>query len=254
MFSFCKKSDPSVGSRMVDVGWIINIKEAAFIWEGPRKITRPSGRTQHTKGVSVCPASLDHDARLFEVPCPIDLHLGFNFKEDAMGVVNLAGENSSIRNRHLKQMFVVVDRKEWRHPNRPIVQFMTPYIFLADEPVWLSQVAPYYHYADPPWPGVLIGGRMPIDVWPRGLVWAFEWCDVNKPLIIKRGDPWFYVSFETMDPTRRVRMVEAEYTPQFAEYYRGLSSVTNYISRTYSLFDTARKRRPKTLLVPKDRG
>ena len=252
MFSFCKKSEAESPSRVADVGWIINVKEAAFIWEAPRKITRPSGRTQHAKGVSVCPAAVDHDARLFEIPCPVDLHLGVKLGEDVQ-IANLAGDRSPIRNKHLRQMFAVVNRSEWRDPARPLIQFKTPYIFLADEPIWMSQVAPYYHFANPAWPGVLVGGRMPLDVWPRGMIWAFEWCDTSKPLISKRGDPWFYVSFETMDPSRRVRMIEAEYTPEFAEYYKGISGVTNYVNRTYSLFDTARSRRPKTLLTPKKR-
>ena len=71
--------------------------------------------------------------------------------------------------------------------------------------------------------------------------------------MIKRGDPWFYVRFETHDPTRPVRLIEAEMTPQLKEYMGGLSAVTNYVNRTFSLFDTAKARRPKTLLVPKKR-
>lgn len=253
MFSFCKRDDESKGSRTVDVGYIINADKAGFIWEAPRKVTRPSGKTTHAKGLSFCPGVVDHDARLFEVPCPIDINIGFKFKDDQPVLVNLAGDESSIRNKHLNQMCVIVNRKEWRDPNRPLIQFMTPYIFLADEPVWISQIPPYYHYATPPWPGVLIGGRFPIHIWPRGLVWAFEWCDISKPIVISRGDPWFYASFETMDPSRRVRMIEAEMTPQFQEYYNGLSGVTNYVSRTFSLFKTAAERRPKQLLVPKKR-
>ena len=42
-------------------------------------------------------------------------------------------------------------------------------------------------------------------------------------------------------------------TPQLREYMQGVASVTNYVSRTYSLFETARSRRPKTLLIEKQR-
>jgi len=100
---------------------------------------------------------------------------------------------------------------------------------------------------------MLIGGRFPIDVWPRGLVWAFEWYDTSKDLILKRGEPWFYASFETMDPSRRMRMFQAELTPQLVEYMNGIKGVTNYVSRTFSLFNTAKERRPEKLLVPKVR-
>jgi hypothetical protein len=253
MFSFCKKPDDTQASRVADVGWLLDTEKATFIWEAPRKLSRPSPRIAHAKGVSVCPAVIDHDARLFEVTCPVDLHLRFQMNGEEPALVNVAGDQSSIRGSHLGKMFVIVNRKEWRDPNRPIVQFMTPYTFLADEPVTITQLPPFYHYAANAWPGILIGGRFPIDVWPRGLVWAFEWYDTSKELIIKRGEPWFYCSFETMDPSRRVRLVEAELTPQLKEYMNGIKGVTNYVKRTFSLFPVARERRPKTLLVAKQR-
>ena len=254
MFSFCKKPDESEStSRMVDVGWLIDTDKASMIWDGPRKITRQSGRSTHAKGLSVCPGVVDHDARLFEVPCPVDINIGYRLENDQPMLVNLAGEQSTIRSKHLNQMCVLVNRNEWRHPNRPIFQFATPYIFLSDEPVWMNQLPAFYHYSQPPIPGVFIGGRLPIDIWPRGMMWAFEWFDISKPLILKRGEPWFYVMFETMDPSRKVRMMEAEMTPQLREYTNAIAGVTNYVNRTFSLFPLARERRPKTLLVPKVR-
>ena len=253
MFAFCKKPEGKEPSRVVDVGWLLDSEKATFIWDAPRRLSRPTGRTTHAKGVSVCPAVVDHEARIFEVPCPIDIQLRYKPNGDEPAVIDLAGEQSSIRPKHLGQMFVFVSRKEWRDPNRPIVQFMTPYTFLADEPVTINQLPPFYHYPATPWPGLMIGGRFPIDVWPRGLVWAFEWYDTSKDLIIKRGDPWFYATFETPDPSRRVRLVEAEQTPELNAYMNGIKGVTNYVSRTFSLFNVARERRPTTLLVPKIR-
>lgn len=256
MFSFCKKSDDASASRKdaTEVGWILDADSAGFIWEAPRKLTRIEGRTKHAKGVSLCPAANDHDARLYEVPCPFDLHLGIKLVHgEAPELISLDGPQSSLRANYLKRVCSIVSPREWRQPNRPIIQFLTPYLFVADEPVYISQVPPYYHYAPVRWPGTLIGGRFPIDVWPRGLVWAFEWFDVTQPIVIKRGDPWFYVSFETQDPTRRIRLIEAEMTPELTEYTKGILGVTNYVRNTYSLFDTARSRRPKTLLVPKKR-
>jgi hypothetical protein len=97
----------------------------------------------------------------------------------------------------------------------------------------------------------MMGGRFPIHVWPRELVWAFEWHDINADLIIKRGDPWFYLNFETKNPARHVRLVEAEMTDDLRAYTIGMRGVTNYVSRTFSLFGTARSRRPKQLLKPK---
>lgn len=254
MFSFCKKPEESSENRVVDVGWILETEKASLIWDAPRKLSRPTGKATHPKGVNFCPAVNDHEARLFEVTCPIDIAFRYKPNGDEPAIVNLAGDQSNVRPKHLNSMFTIVNRKEWRDPNRPIIQFVTPYTFLADEPVYITQMPPCYHYTPNPWPGLLIGGRFPIHIWPRGLVWAFEWYDTIKDLIIKRGDPWFYASFETPDASRRVRLVEAEITPQLTEYMNGIKSVTNYVNRTFSLFGVAQERRPKTLLVPKVRG
>jgi hypothetical protein len=205
--------------------------------------------------VSFCPAVIDHEARLFQVACPIDLHLRFRVDEKTKRpqFVNAAGDQSTIRGKTLGQLLKVVDHKEWRDPKRPLLQLVTPYLFLADEPVYMTQLPPFCHYRNPQWPGLMIGGRLPIHIWPRAMMWAFEWHDVKQDLILRRGEPWFYVRFEVEDPSRPVRLVEAEMTPQLKEYITGLNAVTNYVNRTFSLFSTARERRPATLLVPKQR-
>lgn len=193
---------------------------------------------------------IDHESRLIEVLCPIDARI--RFQRDAQGrpsLGNALGDSSPIRSKHLGQMVTLVNEREWRHPKRPILQIATPYFFLADEPVWITQLPPLHVYQADPWPGVLIGGRYPIDVWPRTLMWAFEWHDPSKDIILKRGDPWFTVRFETMDPSRKTRLVKARLTPALEAYLQELEGVTNYIRGTFGLFEAARGRRPKTLLV-----
>jgi hypothetical protein len=242
--------------RTAEVGWVLDTSQAQFIWEAPRKIGRDDPAANHAKSVAYCPAVLDHEARIFEVPCPIDLRLKFSKTGGANGapaLVNAAGDQSSVRPKVLGQMMSLVGRKEWRHPDRPIVQIVTPYIFIADETVYMTQMPPFAHFRAEPLPGVLIGGRLPIHIWPRQMMWAFEWFDPSKEIVLTRGEPWFYVRFETQDPTRPVRMVEAEMTPQLKEHITGLSAVANYVNRTFSLFNTAKARRPSKLLVKKQR-
>ena len=241
-------------SRTVEVGWLLDTDKAGFIWEAPRKMSVDSPGSQHAKAVNYCPAVLDHENRVFEVPCPIDATLKFILDDKKQpALVNAAGDQSSIRPRHLNQMLALIAQKEWRHPKRPILQLITPYLFLSDEPVYMTQLPPFNHYRATPWPGLLIGGRLPIHIWPRPMMWAFEWHEPEKELILRRGEPWFYCRFETEDPTRRIRMVEAEMTPALREYMNGASGVTNYVNRTFSLFNTAKERRPEKLLTVKAR-
>jgi hypothetical protein len=132
-----------------------------------------------------------------------------------------------------------------------VVQISAPYRFLADEQVWMSQMPAFGYYRKDPLPGLMLGGRFPIHIWPRSLMWAFEWHDLSKPLILRRGEPWFYVRFEAADPSRPVRLVEAQMTPELREYCSGLDGVTNYVNQTYQLFSVAQERRPPKLLTKK---
>jgi hypothetical protein len=242
---------PAPRGRVVTVGWTLRSPKSSLIWDAPRPVMQKAARAPHAKSLTYCPAMLDHESRLVEVPCPIDARI--RFKRDAQGrpvLENVLGDASPIRSGHLGQMVKLVSEREWRHPQRPIVQIITPYLFLADEPVWITQLPPMHAYAPVPWPGILVGGRFPIDVWPRTLMWAFEWHDLGKDLILKRGEPWFVVRFETFDPSRKTRLVGAKLTPELENYLQGLEGVTNFIRGTFSLFDLARGRRPAKLLTP----
>ncbi|EPX84186.1 hypothetical protein ruthe_02397 [Rubellimicrobium thermophilum DSM 16684] len=114
----------------------------------------------------------------------------------------------------------------------------------------MSQVAPFMHYRPDPLPGTIFGGRFPIDVWPRPLMWAFEWHEPDKPIRLNRGDPLFYVLFETVPPDRGVAMVETEVTPELRDYMDLISGAVNYVNQTFSLFEAAEARRPARLLSP----
>ena len=81
-------------------------------------------------------------------------------------------------------------------------------------------------------------------------MWAFEWHDTQKDLILKRGDPWFYVGFETLPADRSVNLSQVEKTPELESYLHQISEAVNFVNQTFSLFKTAEKRRPKSLLKP----
>ncbi len=241
--------------RVVEVGWLLDTDKAHFIWSDPQRLRRNDPSPVHAKAVNQCPSILDHEARMFEVLCPIDLRLQFRRDEKGQPVlVNPDGDNSAVRTKNLNRMLTMINAKEWRHPDRPVLQIITPYVFISDEPVFMSQMPPFAHFKPAPWPGTMIGGRLPIHIWPRQMMWAFEWYDTTKDLVLKRNEPWFYVRFETHDPTRPVRLVEAELTPELEAHRRSMTSVAGYMNQTYSLLKTAAARRPASLLKRKRLG
>jgi hypothetical protein len=247
-----ERPDEGPGSGPLTVGWFLASDKGAVLYDPPERVLiRPPNRG-HAKSAARCPAVVQLESRYFLVKCPFDLHIGFQRDDKGKAVlVNRAGASSSIRSSKLNEVLTLVNESEWRFPDRPTVQLHLPYCFIADEPVYMSQLSAFAHYRPDPLPGTIFGGRFPISIWPRPLMWAFEWHEPAKDLILTRGEPLFYVQFEGMDPARAVQLVEAERTAELAAYLEKLSGVVNYVSQTFSLFKAAEAVRPKKLLVPK---
>ena len=247
---------PEEGPRSgpVKVGWLLNEERGGVIYDAPAKVRSAEVNQRHAKSAARCPAILNLESRYVEVTCPFDLHLAFVRDEHGNpGLRNLLGKRSSVRAKKLASVLNVTNEDEWRYPDRPTIQLSLPYVFVSDDPVYLSQVAPFMHYRADPWPGTIFGGRFPIDIWPRPLMWAFEWHDTEKALKLSRGEPLFYCQFETMPPARPIQLIEAARTPELDSYLAHISGAVNFVNQTFSLFRTAEERRPRTLVVPKTR-
>jgi hypothetical protein len=239
------------GSGRLDVGWFLSEQKAGIVYGPPERVRSVDLNRQHAKSASRCPAVINLESRHFLIRCPFDLNLGFDRDDKGQPILrNLSGTASTVRASKLGDKLHLTPEVEWRHADVPTLQLSLPYVFIADEPVYMSQVAPFMHYTREPLPGTIFGGRFPIHVWPRPLMWAFEWHDFTKPLKINRGDPLFYVLFETAPQDRAVALVEAEVTPELNNYMELISGAVNYVSQTFSLFAAAEERRPAKLLCP----
>ena len=240
--------------RTVTVGWLLQAAKAKVLFSPPVQFSRDDPKAASPKSVQNCPASVDFDRRHFVIPVPIDISL--HFVRQANGQLSLQDANgvqSGISPNGLSELLVMHPQAEWRHPDRPLIQFLSPYIFVSDTPCYIVQTPPYLHYFNEPRPGVQMGGRFPIHIWPRPVSWGFEWHDVTRPLTLKRGEPWFYVRFETENPSARVRLVEQEQTPELEKYISDISDVSKFVNRTYSLFSEAQRIRPEALVREKKR-
>jgi hypothetical protein len=237
--------------RTYTVGWLLNTEKTSIIWDSPKPV-RVESQSSAARSVVHCPSVLDFDRRHYAINCPIDLHLRLNMAGGALDVTNVLAEKSPLRAGVLQQWIVFQPREEWRHPQRPLLQMLTSYVFVSDDPVYVNQYPPIFHYSGDTRPGIQISGRFPIDIWPRALMWAFEWHDTSKDLILRRGEPLFYVRFEGPDPAAHVRLIEAKKTPELESYIASITGVTEFVGQTYSLFKTARERRPARLLFPKE--
>lgn len=236
----------------VQVGWFLNESKAGVIYPPPERLRSPDVNKTHAKSAARCPAVINMESRYFVIRCPFDLHLRFaRSKEGKAGVRNMLGEASPVRGNRLNQIIHVTAEPEWRYKDRPTIQVSLPFMFISDEPVYMTQLSAFLHYRRDPLPGTIFGGRFPINVWPRPLMWAFEWHDPSRDIVLKRGEPWFYVCFETEPQERPVQMVEAERTPEVVDFMEHVSGAVNYVNQTFSLFKAAGAHRPDKLLVPR---
>ncbi|MEW4490424.1 hypothetical protein AB1L42_20225 [Thalassoglobus sp. JC818] len=238
--------------RPVQIGWLLNDTSHGVIFEPPKRVRTDAPKSIHAKSACNCPAIIGLESRMFQVSCPFDLQLEFERTDEGYPSVR-DGLNASSAVRQLDEILVVVAEDEWRFPDRPMLQLKLPYLFISDEPVYMSQLGPFLHHKTPQLPGTMLGGRFPINIWPRPLMWAFEWHDVDQPVILRRGDPLFYVLFETTPQDRTIQLVEAKRTPELEEYLNLVTGAVNFVNQTFSLFEAAEKRRPQKLVEPVDR-
>lgn len=238
----------------VKVGWLLTEKRAGVVYYPPERVRSVEMNKAHAKSASRCPAIINMESRYFCIRVPFDLHLRLVRDDKGKpGLKNMMGASSPVRPNVLQKALHVTTESEWRYKDRPTIQVSLPFVFIADEPCYVTQLDAFMHYRKTPIPGTIFGGRFPINVWPRPLMWAFEWHDTKQDLILKRGDPWFYCQFEATGPDRPISMVEAENTPDLEEYMTHTSAAVNYVNQSFSLFKEAEKARPKVLLTPKQR-
>lgn len=236
----------------ITVGWLRTSDKAAVVYDPPERVSFRQTNRAHAKSAARCPAVIQLESRYFLVKCPFDLHLGFSRDDKGKPVlVNRAGTASPVRPAKLNEVLTLVAEAEWRYPDRPTVQLQLPYVFIADEPVWITQLDAFAHYRKMPLPGTIFGGRFPMSLWPRPLMWAFEWYEPEKDIVLKRGEPLFYVQFEGYGPERPVQLVEAERTAELTQYMEAISGAVGYVNQTFGLFKAAEALRPAKLLRPK---
>ena len=111
------------------------------------------------------------ESRYFMIRARYDLHLRLvRDGKGKAGLKNMAGDASPVRANVLNKKLHLTAEQEWRYPDRPTVQVSLPYTFIADEPVYMTQLSAFMDYSKVQLPGTIFGGRFVINNWPRPLM------------------------------------------------------------------------------------
>ena len=231
----------------LDVGWFIEEPQGKFVFFEPEPLFKSRKKPLSNRAVQACPAINELERDYFVIKCPFDIQLRCSRRGDEFDL-HLVEKGTRVDEDLVARFVFLMAANLWRDKSNPVIQIKVPFFFLSDEPCYMSMIAPYMSRNMATWPGVFIGGRMPIHLWPRILNWAFEWTDLDQDLILKRGQPLCYMYFESKNLRTKPNLFELEYTKELEEFRRGISSTPKFMSNTFSLFETAAKRRPKNLL------
>jgi hypothetical protein len=229
------------------VGWFADVQEGGVLFDAPRPFSHVvERRSSDRKSADHCPAVQRVQTNIFVVPCAYTLSVRI-VESGGVWELRLDRSKSEISGEAAVRTIQLMPRREWRHPDRTIIQTLAPYVFVSDDEVELTQLPAHQHYFGDQRPGILIAGNFPIRDWVRPLNFAFEWHDIERPLTLKRGEPWFYLSFANATG-ERITIEQIKSTPEISAYMAHLRGVTSFTTHTFELLDRARKIRPIAFL------
>ena len=237
-------------TRKVDIGWCANLEKGAFAFAPPRTVLATRERALGLRAVQNCPAVNAIERQLVEMPSPFGLRLRLE-EEDGAPALAVEPVGTFVQPEVLGDFLSMEPPERWRNPAKPVIQIRFPFFFVTDEtPCMIAELPPFLAPAMRRWPGSMVAGRFPLDIWPRDLNWAFEWDDTAAELLIKQGEPLAYFLFEFDAPDKRPNLIEADLTPDLAEYRAGMDGVAHFTDDFDGVFAEARSRRPARLLTP----
>ena len=188
-----------------------------------------------------CPSFIDYYKNCYLIRSPIDLKL--TLTKNADNTINISNDQYPIN--------VLSDMVYCRFNENKTFAMMTlniNYIFFSEESLLIEQLPPIMHSSELQNNIRIICGTYDIGKWFRAIEMAFEIEDESKIIDIKRGDPLYYVRFNTLD---KVVLVEKEYTEDIHHLKTMCISVKTFIKNNtlkenYSLFaKTLKKYRSK---------
>jgi hypothetical protein len=135
-----------------------------------------------------CPAFHDFYKNCFLIKSPLDLKITID-KQNGPRYITCHNYN--------QQFYDTFIAPRMENEDFPALSIMFPYLFFSNESLNIEQFHPFMHNSDLLNNVRVISGKFDISKWIRPIDYAFEIIDESKPIIIKRGDPLYYIRFST---------------------------------------------------------
>lgn len=234
------------------IGWCSTANESPLAFPAPERFNPPKDASGQNGGFLNCPAVRGYFAGTFVVKSPFSLQLRYG-ETAGEPVIQPVFPFTSLSPDKAAEFVRVEPRASWRNPKAPILQLPSPYVFFADEPVFIRQEPPNLTTpASTSWR--LIPGRFDIYAWQRPLNWAVEWTPAAGDLIIRMGEPLYFVRFESPSAgaLEQIELIECPQTPEIQAQLASTRGITSLRRGTFSLFPQAAAKRAGKRLLPKE--
>jgi hypothetical protein len=200
-------------------------------------VTKPQNLFEtHIKNGShrhkLCPATLDLSRNTFVIRSPFDAHF----------ILDADKRNIEFIEPHVQSMdFYNMRSHQYSETDEPIMSINFYQIFFTEEKdIEATVTAPWfeknYHSFR------VIPGRFKISDWWRPLDFAIQLPERRHEVIIKEGDPLFYITFSSRDPSDVFVLKELEITKELDDFINVTTGVKNYrprcpLKNLYRLFN-----------------
>lgn len=214
----------------VKIGWCFNRDDGVAVYKPPISMLKlMSERKNKIGGVSHCPGALDFNARTFTIVSP------YTFRIRAQKVNNQLNffpvyPDTEASEEIIKKEISFQPRKLWRDERYPILQLTLPYVFFANESVYINQIEPNRFIGEKNWS--LVQGRFDIASWQRPINWGIEWTNTNQDIFIKKGDPLCQIIFETLSPESSLSLIKVERNDELQKAIQRTLGVANKMRNT----------------------
>lgn len=215
----------------IKIGWCFDRDEGVAVYKPPISVSKliTERKNKMGAGVSHCPGTLDLNSRNFTILSP------YTFRIRAQKVNNQLNffpvyPDTEASEEVIKNEISFQPRKLWRDERYPILQLSLPYVFFANESVYINQLEPNRFIGEKNWS--LIQGRFDIASWQRPINWAIEWTNTDKDIFIKKGDPLCQVVFETQSPKSSLNLIQVERNDELERAIKRTLGVANKMRNT----------------------
>jgi len=167
-----------------------------------------------------CPAYIEYYKNVYVIKSPIDIT--FNITQD------ISADSKYIQIKEYNQEFFdnYIFVRDAKHNSKTLITYNIQYLFYSDEEVDIEVLNAFEHKSDFINNVSVVQGKFDISKWIRPVECAFTVHDDNKEMKIKRGDPLYYVRFNT---NKNIKLNKVEYTKEVEDIVESLLQVKNFL-------------------------